>query len=151
MTKPDELEEGAVAMFFFLHLETATRGEPHQFLPDHWYFQVEGKARPMLIWDVGPSNSAGRRWLRVLRFTSKGLDSKDRVKDNLVPLASFLSERVELSYLDVDTELKLPDSLLFRDERTPIVRKLSPIEYGNVMRIATHRAMSRRAKAERKS
>lgn len=149
MRKVNELAEGTIAYFFQLHLDTAVKREPHPNRADVWHFQVEGKARPMLIWNIGP-NDRGCRWLRVFRITTKPLDSRDRARPNLIRAPGLVNENV-VSYVDADSNLNIPESLLQQDDRSRTVIRLDRLVFQGLMTELNRFMLSRLPQVKTKS
>jgi hypothetical protein len=64
------LREGDVIYFHDLHLDSARRVSERPTCRNTYFYQVEGKPRPMIILDDIEENRDGVRWFRVVKLST---------------------------------------------------------------------------------
>lgn len=112
ISNSDFPQDGAVAYFVDLHLDTVEMAEEHAHKERHFVFSVEGKIRRMLVLQRLSRLCRGRSWFLVLPITSKGLDERGKLKPNYKPIGKCLEPDVE-SYVEL-RPVQLPDNMLSR-------------------------------------
>lgn len=133
---PDDRD---IATFVHLHLRTVslkappkpTESQPQ--LPEgHALYEVEGKARPMLILKVLSRKRVGRREYLLLPITSKGLDASDQPRKDVVPIGTLINQDRN-SFITVEP-VKYPESMVSRKPgRSPVIAKLRPDVFKGIL------------------
>ena len=125
--------EGDVAYFVKLHLDKVRFVKQIDEPKKTGLYEVEGKARPMLVCKVLAGNS-GRRF-RVFPMTTKGVDRLGQPKACRVSVGRLPNDS-EASFVMVDEIQRLPENMLSPDWGRPSVfNRLDPLIYGHVIRI----------------
>ena len=124
------LSAGDVRSFVKLHLDSA-REKRERLINGNWLYEVEGKARPMVVL-AAPQIRNGRRWYLVVPLHSK--PSRD-----CIPLANFLGPTKQ-SFADLtDGCPLLPENLLASPREHP-ADKLDKQCFDNLLLIVSRRA-----------
>ena len=133
--------EGEVAYFVKLHLDTLQLTGPHPVVQEHCLYSLEGKSRPMLVLMVLPERERGRRWLLVLPITSKGLDARGNRKSGLEPIGNCLESSRE-SFVETNVQ-KLPENMVCRTSNGQIhrVAPCDPQSFANAIKVVAWKAM----------
>ena len=125
--------EGDVAYFVKLHLDKVRFVKHIDDPKKTGLYEVEGKARPMLVCKVLAGNS-GRRF-RVFPMTTKGVDRLGQPKACRVSVGRLPND-TEDSFVMVDEIQRLPENMLSPDWGRPgVFNRLDPFIYGHVIRI----------------
>lgn len=116
------LRAGQIVYFVHLHLDTVRHARPHDFRENHLVFEVEGKARPMLVWKC-EGEKRGHRWYRVFPMTRQKLNKRGFQ----VPFGD--------EYINLDPR-SIPDNMLYCEgSRSPVVKSLDPQSFGCILKI----------------
>jgi hypothetical protein len=110
MKSPEvRLEPGDIAFFVDLWPNTAEKAGPHPHKEKTLCYTIEGKARPMLVWQR-LDRRGGATWYRLSKFTTKGtgVDGKPRKGCQLV---GKLVDPEKNSYLELEP-FAHPDNLM---------------------------------------
>ena len=134
---PDERD---VVYFVHLHLDTVVKQDEKHPKEDHWFYRVEGKARPMLVVRVEGSER-GQRWFRVVPITSKGFKEDGGVKPNHVPIGKLSGYECN-SFAVVGNPQRLPEKMLDCSKgQCRIVDTIDPLGFDNLLKIITRLRM----------
>lgn len=140
MSDPQQLAERMIAYFVELHQNSAIRIGQHEHKPGHIVYRIEGKARPMLVSSVAHSDH-GCRWYRVLRITTRRVDTRGRIKPNLYSIGPLVNGN-KTSFVDADSFLMMPDTLLHKvDGKSPVIKTLDRNDYNPIIQIVNTQMM----------
>ena len=125
---------GDVAYFVKLHLDTVRFVKHSDERKKIGLYEVEGKARPMLVCEVVAGNS-GRCSFRVFPMTSIGVDGEGRPQQYRIPVGRLGFETTN-SYVVADDIHRLPENMLSPDEDGEcIIQSLGKLTLGHVIKI----------------
>lgn len=128
------LSERDIAYCYCLHLNTATIKTPPNG-KGHAIFEVEGKARPVVILSDDRRDEFGARWYRVARTTTKPHDKNGNIKRGYKRIGTCVDpERV--SYLFCYPEW-YPANLVKNR-----VRQLNLLEFCCILKIMNYEKQS---------
>ncbi len=137
----EALRPGEIAFFFDLWPNTAKQKGPHPTKQRTFVFEIEGKARPMLVLDR-LDRQYDTRWYRVLRITTKPNRGDGRRREECYRLGRCVNPDKE-SYVVLEP-LVHPETLLQGESvsHAPI-KPLDRVVFDNVFRILTDRLLRR--------
>ena len=135
--RPLNIEVGKVAYFVHLHLDTAHFTSEHQHRAGHLVFDIEGKARPMLVL-AHLGRSRGRTWFLTCLVTSKANNGSDHKRQDLMPIGTCITEDKD-SFVDL-TPLRMPDNLIHRKaNKPPQVKPVNPLAFQSAVKVILHK------------
>lgn len=142
MNDSQHLVERSVAYFVELHLNSAAYLGEHEHKARYLNYHIEGKPRPMLIY--APARmERDCRWFHVLRITTKGKDQHGKTKPQMTAIGPLV-QNDKTSYVDIDSALKMPETLLYQvDGKNPVIKRLERCDFDPLIKIVMDRMMRR--------
>src|SRR4029079_12957603 len=132
-----DLAEGDVVYVDYLHFDTA-RSKKTSSKSGHFWYEVEGKARPALILG-GHFHKNGKKWHLIYAFTTKGVDEKGKTKMRYIRLHVFINP-AQTSYVNCIPE-SYPENLVStEDGQRCVIKRLNHLELANVTTIIRARS-----------
>ena len=137
---------GQVAYFVHLHLDTARDIGDHPVHQNERVYHVDGKARPMLVL-AELKRERGRRWFKVLRITSKGLDAHGNPKIGHQLIGDCIGPEIG-SFVVLELQ-RLPDNLLHAmNGRSAIVAPCHQFAFDQAWKIIQHKFLRHASEKE---
>lgn len=137
---------GQVAHFVHLHLDTARDIGDHPVHRNERVYHVDGKARPMLVL-AELTRERGKRWFKVLRITSKGLDANGNPKVAHQFIGDCIGPEIG-SFVVLEVQ-RLPDNLLHAmDGRSAIVAPCHQLAFDQAWKIIQHKFLRHASEKE---
>ncbi|HEX3599071.1 MAG TPA: hypothetical protein VHU84_02950 [Lacipirellulaceae bacterium] len=125
-----DLADGDVVYVDYLHFDTAVRLTKTSIKRDHSLYEVEGKARPALIFGEHFQKN-GLKWHRIYALTTKGVDEKGNTKKRYIRLDGLINPG-QTSYIYCIPE-SYPENLVStEDGQRRVIKQLNPLELANV-------------------
>ncbi|MBW3596871.1 MAG: hypothetical protein KY475_06290 [Planctomycetes bacterium] len=133
------LPPGSIAYFMYLHLNTA-RWVRRAEKKGHDVYDVEAKARPVLVLDEQVIYEHGAKWYRVLRVTStKPIDSRGKLRRGYEFFGPYVDPE-KVSYIFCYPEW-YPENLVYPDGGP--TKQLDRMVYDNLIKVITAKALRR--------
>ena len=125
------LKAGDVAYFVKLHLDTLKPIDKHPNKPSHWVYRVEGKRRPMLIYEV-KVQADGHRTFVVFPIRSQDKHGGTG-KPNRIRLENLLKPK-KVSYLEKTCQ-ELPQNMFHPLDSNWVVKSLERLAFDNIKKM----------------
>ncbi len=127
-----DLAEGDVVYVDYLHFDSA-RSKKTSSKSGHFWYEVEGKARPALILGEHIYKN-GVKWHRIYSLTTKGVDEKGNTKKRYIRLEGFINP-AQTSYVCCIPQ-SYPENLVsIENGRKRIIKRLDKPTLSILMKI----------------